>query len=226
MHARWQQLAKLYHSLSLRERLLVAASVLVAVIVAWYMFVALPLLHASVEVQSQHRTLVVTVQKLSQQRNTLKLKLEQDPLHDLKQRVAQLNRQLVQNNKLLKQRLQGLIAPQQMADVLESVLKQHHDLKLLKVQSLPAEPLVPAASGNKSATDTPQVKQRIQVYRHGLELQLEGSYLATLAYLKALQSLQWDFYWDAVRLQVEKYPKAKVTIRVHTLSLTEGWIGV
>ena len=64
------------------------------------------------------------------------------------------------------------------------------------------------------------------MYRHGLQLELEGSYLATLAYLKALQALPWEFYWDEVRLQVDKYPTAKITIVVHTLSLTEGWIGV
>lgn len=224
MHSRWQQLERLYQALSMRERVLVTASLLVAVIVVWYLFLAGPLIDASKQARLQHQSLKVAVQKLSQQKATLSMKLQQDPLHDLKQRVVQLNRQLVQSNKLLQQRLQGLIAPQQMASVLESVLQQHHDLKLLKVQSLPAVALVTASkSTNKQAT---QAKPQTQVYRHGLELQLEGSYLATLDYLKALQSLPWNFYWDAVRLEVEKYPKAKITIRVHTLSLTEGWIGV
>lgn len=226
MHARWQQLSQRFAALSLRERALVSLSLLVAIVVIWYMLLVGPMLATSNAAQTQRVTIETSLRTLQQQQQALILKQQQDPLRELKDRVAQLNQHLAQADAQLKGKLHGLIAPQQMAKMLESVLQQHHDLKLLKLQSLPATPLVTRAkSSDKGKIDKP-VRKTAEVFRHGLQLEFEGSYLATLAYLKSLQALPWEFYWDEVQLQVDKYPQAKVTIIVHTLSMTEGWIGV
>ena len=226
MHARWQQLNQRFAALSLRERVLVSLSLLVAIVVIWYMLLIAPMLAGSNAAQTQRATIEKSLRTLQQQQQALILKQQQDPLRELKDRVAQLNQHIVQVDAQLKSKLHGLIAPQQMAKLLESVLQQHHDLKLLKLQSLPAVPLVTTTrSADKDQKDKP-VRKTAEVFRHGLQLEFEGSYLATLAYLKSLQALPWEFYWDEVQLQVDKYPQAKVTIVVHTLSMTEGWIGV
>ena len=68
--------------------------------------------------------------------------------------------------------------------------------------------------------------ENIGVYQHGIEMTFTGSYLDTLGYLKILQNLPWSFYWDDVLFDVDHYPKSTVIIRVHTLSLEEGWLGV
>lgn len=228
MRAQWNQILQRYMALSLRERMLVSASLLVAIAVTWFMLLTDPMLNASTSAQAELNTVKKTGANLHQQLQALKLKEQDDPLRELKDRIAQLNQHIVKVDAQLNEKLHGLIAPKQMAKVLESVLQQHRELKLVKLQSLPAKPLVTEtkpATDTKSAAEESQEK-RAQVYRHGLQLEFEGSYLATLAYLKALQTLPWEFYWDEVRLQVDKYPQAKVTIVVHTLSLTEGWIGV
>ena len=226
MQAHWQRMNTWYSAMSLRERVLVGLSILIGVAVIWYVLLISPMLSTSHETRSQLGKLQDSLQALQQQQQALMQKQQQDPLRELKERVAQLNLQLAQADAQLKDKLHGLIVPQQMAKVLESVLQQHHDLALLKVQSLPATPLVPRRTESKDAEQDKAKRHGAEVYRHGLQLEFEGSYLATLAYLKALQTLPWGFYWDEVRLQVEKYPQAKVTIVVHTLSLTEGWIGV
>ena len=228
MLAQWNKLVQRFTALSLRERLLVGVSLLVAITVIWFMLLIDPMLNASKSAQAELSTVKKTGASLQQQLQALKLKQQDDPLRELKDRIAQLNQHIVQVDTQLNEKLHGLIAPKQMAKVLESVLQQHRELKLVKLQSLPAKPLVTETkpvTETRPATEASQEK-RAQVYRHGLQLEFEGSYLATLAYLKALQTLPWEFYWDEVRLQVDKYPQAKVTIVVHTLSLTEGWIGV
>jgi MSHA biogenesis protein MshJ len=228
MLAQWNQILQRYMALSLRERMLVSVSLLVAIAVIWFMLLIDPMLNASKAVQAELNTINKTGTSLQQQLQALKLKQQQDPLRELKDRIAQLNQHIVQVDAQLNEKLHGLIAPKEMAKVLESVLQQHRELKLVKLQSLSAKPLVTEskpATETKSEKDESQEK-RAQVFRHGLQLEFEGSYLATLAYLKALQALPWEFYWDEVRLQVDKYPQAKVTIVVHTLSLTEGVIGV
>ncbi|MBI1423966.1 MAG: hypothetical protein GC149_10910 [Gammaproteobacteria bacterium] len=227
MTLRWKQFHQQYEALSLRERILVSASILIAIVVLWYILLFSPMYASHSDTQTQFAKLQTSIKTLQQQQQTLQQRQQQDPLRELKERIAQLNKHITDTDERLKDKLHGLIPPQQMAKVLESVLQQHHELTLIKLQSLPATPLITrAAASDKTEAKTPVQGKSSEVYRHGLQLEFEGSYLATLAYLKALQTLPWEFYWDEVRLDVEKYPRAKVTITVHTLSLTEGWIGV
>ena len=93
-------------------------------------------------------------------------------------------------------------------------------MKLQRVQSLDAVPLSPlkAKQGEEA--------EQLGIYRHGLQIEFKGSYLSTLEYLKALDALPWNFYWDVLELNVDKYPVSTIVITVHTLSFHEGWIGV
>jgi MSHA biogenesis protein MshJ len=50
--------------------------------------------------------------------------------------------------------------------------------------------------------------------------------MATLRYLQALEKLPWRFFWDSVSYQVMEYPDSVVRLELHTLSLSEDWIGV
>ena len=43
---------------------------------------------------------------------------------------------------------------------------------------------------------------------------------------QALEALPWRFFWDSVSYEVEDYPRSLVRLRLHTLSLSEDWIGV
>jgi len=229
MRARFAKLNQRYMALSMRERTLVAISILVGICVLWYMLLINPTQAGISASKSRIQSLNKAIKTLEQQHLALLHRQQQDPLRELKLRVTQINLQISATDKKLGEKLHGLVAPQQMARVLETILQQHHELKLLKLESQPAVPLV--TEEGKNAKDQKQDQKQeshrgSEIYRHGLQLEFEGTYLATLAYLKALQNLPLNFYWDAVRLQVEKYPRSKVTIVVHTLSLTEGWIGV
>ena len=104
--------------------------------------------------------------------------------------------------------------------MLEAVLTQKTDLKLIRIQNIPTQPLL--QDENIEAGDIADAG----VYRHGMQIEFSGSYLSTLEYLKALEALPWDFYWEGLSLEVEKYPQSRVIITMHTLSFKEGWIGV
>jgi len=65
-----------------------------------------------------------------------------------------------------------------------------------------------------------------QIYKHGILIELSGSYTATLQYLRMLENLQWKFYWEAMRFEIEDYPTAKISIVINTLSLNKDWVRV
>ena len=46
----------------------------------------------------------------------------------------------------------------------------------------------------------------------------EGDFFNTLNYLQALEKTSWPIFWDQLTYTVTEYPKAKIVLRVHTLS--------
>lgn len=74
--------------------------------------------------------------------------------------------------------------------------------------------------------DTDGAARVPEVYQHGLEVVFQGDYHSTLRYLRKLEQLPWKFYWDEVTYEVLQYPKAQISVHIHTLSLDKGWIGV
>lgn len=62
------------------------------------------------------------------------------------------------------------------------------------------------------------------LYRHGVELVLEGSYADLLGYLQAMEALPQRVLWGGVQLQVEQHPRCVLTLRVYTLSRDPNWL--
>lgn len=209
-----------FDALNERERLSVMLLSVVAIIIIFVELIISPLNQKYDVIDKQTVSLTTQTQQLENQMTILKSKRTRDPDFQEKQKIKLLDEQITNLNVRLKEKMHGLIEPKQMAKVLEVVLAQNTDLKLQRVQSLGAEPLSPIKA--KEGEDP----QTLGVYRHGLQIEFKGSYLSTLKYLKALDELPWNFYWDVLELNVDKYPVSSIVITVHTLSFHEGWIGV
>jgi MSHA biogenesis protein MshJ len=119
-----------------------------------------------------------------------------------------------------------LITPQNMQTVLQELLRKQPQLSVLAMSSfsepvqLPSvEPVAVTAVSNPPA---------ITLYRHGLELQLEGGYFDLLNYLQAVQASGWQLNWDSLDYQVgDAGPgKASIRLKLYTLSRHAGWVGV
>lgn len=216
-----------FDTLSLRERGMIGLTVFVLIVVAWQSLLLSPLTAHSRQLTGQLATQQQLLEALDKQLQALVARQGQDPNKALRARQTHLSAQIAALDRQLHEKMQGLIAPAQMARVLEQVLTRETDLQLVRVRSLPAQPLLAeTAAAGPPATAGRDASHDAGVYRHGLVIEFRGSYLSTLAYLRALQALPWAFYWDSVKLDVEHYPQARVVITVHTLSLEKGWIGV
>ncbi|MGD2111868.1 MAG: hypothetical protein PVI50_00670 [Gammaproteobacteria bacterium] len=128
---------------------------------------------------------------------------------------AQLLAELDNLETRLQARLGGMLAPDRAAGILEQVLAQEAGLTLQSVTAW-SEPLTAADFGSGESAPPAGIG------RYALELQLEGSYLATLRYLRALEALPWKFFWEGIAFEVIEYPKARVTLDLYTLELREG----
>ncbi len=78
----------------------------------------------------------------------------------------------------------------------------------------------------RSCPALPRARTSGGPYVHPVEIVVEGTYLDVLAYLHALESLEWRFYWRLLELESTAYPRNRVRIELSTLSLDRDWIGV
>lgn len=169
-------------------------------------------------------------------RNQLLEQLALDPNIREQRRLDRLQSEIVRLDKELMEKTVAFISPQQMVMVLKDMIERQQNLRLITLKATGAEPLLEAESekntANNSEIDEALLMTRsaaskaANVYRHGVEMQFKGDYFAVLAYLKKLESSDWQFEWKAIDIMLTKYPVTVVRLHISTLSMAEGWIGV
>ena len=115
----------------------------------------------------------------------------------------------------------GLVAPEKMGQLLQQLLRSNGKLKLLSLRTLPVTGMggAPAASDAKAAP-----AQRELLYRHGVEVVLQGGYLDMLDYMEALEGAPQQVFWGRAQLDARKYPASTLTLTLYTLGLDEKWM--
>jgi MSHA biogenesis protein MshJ len=81
---------------------------------------------------------------------------------------------------------------------------------------------VPPASA--SAPAAPQAKPHELLYRHGVEIVLQGSYLDMVNYMDELERLPVQLFWGKASLDAQQYPNSRLTLTLYTLSLDSKWM--
>jgi MSHA biogenesis protein MshJ len=210
----WRRGAERFDSLNLRERAMVSAAVMVALLAFVYTMMLEPELirqrraaGAMLQKQSELRALDAQVQALAALRS-------QDPERPRRERLAQLKSELTEVQARILAEERRFTAPAQMRAVVEGVLARSRGVALVEMKTLAVTTLA-----------AKEAKDRL-IYRHGVELTVSGSYLDLLAYLRDLEALPTQLYWGALDLDASKYPKLLMKLTVYTLSLERAWLSV
>lgn len=213
-------------ALSLRERVLVIIVSLIVFLGVWD-----ALFYQSIAAEGKQLTdELIQVQTNITSQTALAEQIRRkglfDPNTSTRNQLASMQAQIEQTKTGIDGKAGELISPRHMARALEDLLSQHRGMVLLNLETLPPTKLFDGRESDQVEAEDETLQDSSVVYRHGLSLEIEGRYFETLKYLKALESLEWRFYWDAVDYQVKDYPRARVKINVYTLSFEEGWLGV
>ncbi len=216
-------------ALSLKERCLVLAAAILLAAFAWESWLLAPLDKRQARLQREVDTVAQTLQQTDALVEEVVRAGQFDPDADTRTALATATAELAQTQDEIKAKVGRMVPPEQMAEVLKSVLSGFDDLRFVGLEGLAVEPLqAPAEVTPADAVPNanPIVSTQPFAYRHGMRIRFAGSYHATLAYVRALEALPWGFFWDEVRLEATDYPNAEGAIVVYTLSLERGWIGV
>jgi MSHA biogenesis protein MshJ len=239
-----EQYAARFDALSIRERMLVTCALLAAVVMLWMLAIQDP-------ISGKARALVAEKTSLEEQIASAKAGMESatssDPTTLALAEERKVLAELEQVNAQLASKSAGLIPPERMVQVIHDVLSRQRGVTLVSLHNKPVTglvknvpPAVPSAAteastdeGAEAPAETPDDAavaatpvESTGPFVHPVELVIEGSYLDVLAYLKALEALEWRFYWRVLDLETQHYPVNRVRIELSTLSMDKDWIGV
>lgn len=203
-----------FDALSLRERALVALSIIAVVWLAWDWSIG----------QSQRRDLDNGNGKLAslqsqigaetKVQHALRAAQKNEPNAALHAERDSLDAEVAALDARLEATVGRFVPPTQVPKMIESVVARHSGVSLIRVKSLPAE----AVRVNE---DSPPV-----LFRHPLQVELEGGYFDVMSYLKDLESSSWQFAWRSLDYSVTEHPRARVVFEIETLSPDRNWLGV
>ena len=230
-------------NLSIRERAAVMLGVLAVLYTVWNMFLMQPLENQRKVIASELQQKQANQVALNVQIQKLVEKSRKDPNKENEEKLTALKSEIKGLKEMIQASTAHLVTPKNMAKILETVLQKTKGLTLVEIKGLGSDTLLDKdKTGKQQKTDvekkdtkgTKDVKESETLsgngmenaYKHGLRIEFEGDYMATLSYLRDLESLEWKFFWDSLEFQVEEYPRSRAAIQVFTLSLEKNWIDV
>jgi MSHA biogenesis protein MshJ len=243
----WKKFAAKIETLSLRERAMVSVAAMAAAGFLVYLALIDPAL-------TRERALKAAIEQQRAQMAGIDAELAQrqalaavDPDLGIKTRLAQLKAENGRVRTALRTLQKGLVAPEKIVQLLEHVLQANGKLRLVSLKTLPprgmsdgrfSEPaevsevpppaatLSPLPPGAANAAPRGPVAPDELLYRHGVQVVLQGSYLDMVNYMEALERLPVQLFWGKATLDAQEYPKARLTLTLYTLSLDMKWISL
>lgn len=226
MKERWQQLVAKFAALSERERAMVAVAAVALVLYVGNTLWLSPIYGRAQSFAKQTAQQEREFAKLQEQLAQLQAATAIDPNAALRGQLAEVEGQLQTADKQLADFEQTLVPPQRMAGLLDSLLRERRGVRLLSLKTLPAEALTAkAADGAAAAGETP-AEPALNIYRHGVELKLEGNYLDLLACLADLGDPAKQLLWQKASLKAGEDRKSTLTLVLYSLSLDKSWMAL
>ncbi len=224
MRDRLAELLDWFDARASRERAFLLAAALVAVAGVWKLALWDPLTALRARAEAELPLLDAQLPALRAQLDRLEQVLGGDPDAAARERRQALEQERAGLDGRLAELTDGLIPPEEMPGALRELLRGEPGLVLVRLEALAAEPLLSEAQ--RAAASSAPDAVRPALFKHGMLVELRGDYLATLRYLESLEALPWRFFWDRIDYEVVEYPRARVRIELHSLSLLEGLVGV
>lgn len=236
MKAAWLKLAARYDAFLLRERWMVAAAILGGILLvatSLYIDPALKRLKIAELGIAEQRTQLTTLQA---QMRALQSP-GQNPDVAVRAELVAAKKKLTDLGGRFAALENSLVSPQRMPSLLEDFIGRQGGLRLLSLRTLPVTPVLEkkSAANAVSADSSGKAVDKLVasastadispgLFKHGVEIKLEGGYQELAAYLARLEKSPAKLLWSGVALSAEKHPKLVLTLTVYTLSLDHTWL--
>jgi MSHA biogenesis protein MshJ len=235
----WQKSVLKIDALTLRERIIIFAMVAILLIAIVNVLFLDPLFTRQKQLSEQLKTEQLLVNQIQTEIRQAVM-VQKDPDAANRERLKTLTQELSQMQTVLLDMQKGLVSPDKMTLLLEDILKRNGKLRLLSLKTLSSsnllEPVAPEikAGAEKNVVLTAATTKNVSenaplagaVYKHGVEIVVQGGYLDMVNYMAQLEAMPWQLFWGKAKLNVDDYPKATLTLTLFTLSLDKKWLNL
>ena len=249
----WLKLSTKLDAMTLRERAMVFLAVVASIVFLVYTVTFEPLLAKQRMLQTQIKQQQNQIEGIDAEITAKAQAYATDPDAPARERLQSLGQEMEHTRSGLLSVQKGLVAPDKIAPLLEQLLRGNGKLRLMSMKTLPATGLTeaalamqappaakPAVATNPasaaataamvatatvpSAPAAPSAKPHELLYRHGVEIVLQGSYLDMVNYMDELERLPVQLFWGKASLDAQQYPNSRLTLTLYTLSLDSKWM--
>ncbi len=228
----WDKLSSKVDAMSKRERVLIFASLTVLVLSLVDTFMLEPVFMSQKELRVQLVQQTASLAELQAQVITVVQENSPNSNSPLRIQLNRVKKELDEGKAFLQSNRDHLVQPEKMAAHLRQLLNRNGRLQLVSLQTMAVTPLIEeAVMSTIGQVVNPEIQQPVsvtskQVFKHGVQLTLRGSYLDLLNYLTELERLPQQMYWAKAEMQVVKYPVTELTLVLYTLSLDKTWLQI
>lgn len=238
----WQRYVERVDAASLRERVIIFAAAAVMLVALLDAVLIEPQLATQKRLSREVAQRQGEIKLMQEQLQKLALAREASPDQANQRRLETLRQRIAATEARLAEEQRKFAPPEQVGALLDQMLARNRRLQLVDMRSLPVANLAAGPGAGPAETDKPAAPKPAavsptaakpvvpsagsQIYRHGVEITVSGSYLELLAYLKDLEKLPSQLYWGRIELSTAAYPQVTLKLSVYTLSLDLSWLVV
>jgi MSHA biogenesis protein MshJ len=228
----WLTLSSKFEALKRRERVIVFFAVLICAVAILNAVLLAPAAARNKTLSSELSVDQTQIQSLRQQLSAYAQQGVIDPDAQNKAHLAELQTRVQELDNKLHGLQSTLVSPDKMPELLRGLLQKNGKLKLVELKTLPVTGMLDTKStdaGGQAAASQPSghvVSNDFPMFRHGVEITIEGRYLDLLDYVAAVEQLPWHVLWSKAGLTTDNYPRDQLILTVYTLSLDKAWLSI
>ena len=207
---RIQSFLNKYRAMSQRERRLTLLTSHIVFAAILLFFIVIPLWSNAVSERVQANELEINALRYAAHLQRLRASPLQDPNEAVRVDIEKVIGQQAAIDGRIQKLTDALVAPESMPSVLESMMTQDANLKLVSLKNTDAEGIVLGTEFND-----------VDLFRHGMKIRMKTDYPSLVRYLQRLDTLPWKVYWQSLHYTVENYPVGELHLEVFTLSTRE-----
>lgn len=218
MNSKLEQYRQRFDAQPIRERGLIALSLIVVIGFVWWNYYAAPMMKKTGLRQLENQQLSTEVENTRSIVADIRQRIAAGVYQEKEFQLASLGKQLDEVEDRLRIKTIELIDPEKMFELMNQLIYRDSRLQLLSLKRREVKPAIPSLDEEEPAAPG--------LYRHVLEIEFAGKYLDILRYMQTLESMDWKLLWDEIEIHSDDHPKTTVKVAISTLSTRKEWVGI
>ena len=219
MNKQLKQYGERFDALTMRERGIIAFSIITVIGFLWWSYYAEPMMQRIDNRQGENQRIGSEIENTRVVVNSIRQRIAAGVHQEKEGQLARLIEDLSAVEEQLRVTTIELVDPEKMFQLMNQLVYQDSKLQLLSLKRREVRAALPPL-------DPEQPDEEPGIYRHVLELRFAGKYLDILRYMQSMEALDWKLLWDEIEIVSDEHPRVVVKVVMSTLSTRKEWVGI